>query len=229
MINGVRMVDETQTVEESSEVEKEYVVTSLETLKVMADPVRLHILESLVGHPMTVKELAKRLGTPAAKLYYHINLMEEHGLIKVVSQRIVSGILEKQYRTRAKSFDIDKGLLALGGSQDGGPLDMMLKVVFDATREDVRKAITLGLMKPTEEDPALRNGMLMRVVTRFSQDRLKEFQDRLLSLIKEFDSKENTEKKLEEGHEDEDQITYGFTVALFPFSSELPNSTTIID
>ncbi len=130
MMNGVRMSDEMQTFEEPFEVEKEYLVTSLETLKVMADPIRLHILEHLVAKPMTVKELAKRLGTTPTKLYYHINLMEEHGLIKVVSQRIVSGIVEKQYRTRAKSFDVDKSLLALGGNQAGGPLDIMRAVVF---------------------------------------------------------------------------------------------------
>src|SRR5215203_2248130 len=119
MVDGVTMSDEMQTFEEPFEVEKEYLVTSLETLKVMADPVRLHILENLVAKPMTVKELAKRLGSTPTKLYYHINLMEEHELIKVVSQRIVSGIVEKHYRTRAQSFDVDKSLLALGGNDAG--------------------------------------------------------------------------------------------------------------
>ena len=220
------MSDEMQTFEEPFEVEKEYLVTSLETLKVMADPVRLHILENLVAKPMTVKELAKRLGSTPTKLYYHINLMEEHGLIKVVSQRIVSGIVEKQYRTRAKSFDIDKSLLALGGNETGGPLDIMLGVVFDATREDVRRAIELGLMKPTEEDPTKRNGMIMRAVTKFSPERMGEFHERVLSLVKEFETKATSD-----GEEDENQglLTYGFTVALFPYPSEMQSTTTTID
>ena len=222
------MSDEMQTFEEPFEVEKEYLVTSLETLKVMADPVRLHILENLVAKPMTVKELAKRLGSTPTKLYYHINLMEEHELIKVVSQRIVSGIVEKHYRTRAQSFDVDKSLLALGGNDEGGPLDILLQVVFDATREDVRRAIELGLMKPTEEDSSKRNGMLMRSVTRLSPERVGEFQERLLALMKEFDDRDKDKSHEDQGNHN-GLLTYGFTVALFPFPSDLPSTTTTID
>lgn len=221
------MSDELRTTEEPFEIEKEYIVTNLETLKVMSDPVRLHILECLVEKASTVKELAKRLGTSTTKLYYHVNIMEEHGLIKVVGQSIVSGVLEKQYRTRAYSFDVDKSLFDLGGNQPGGPLDIMLQVIFDATRDDVRRAIEQGAMKPTEDDMEKRNGMLMRSITRLNKARLREFHERLISLLKEFGTKLDDDHK--DNLRDEDQMAYGLTVALFPFPDEAPNSTTIID
>ena len=73
----------------------------IETLRVLADPLRLRMLEVFGQHgrePLTVKEIARSLGEPLTKLYYHVNLLEQHGLIVVASSRLVSGILEKHYR-----------------------------------------------------------------------------------------------------------------------------------
>ncbi len=220
------MTDEIQTFEETFEPEKEYVVSSLETLKVVSDPIRLRILETLVVKAMTVKEVAARLGLTATKLYYHINLMEEHGLIRVVSQRIVSGIIEKQYRTRAYSFDVDKSLLAINPAEEGGPVDMMLHVVFDSTRDDVRNAIDKGLMTPGAGDPIKRNGIIFRSITKLTPEGVGEFQERLLALAKEFNLHINEGTPDEE---DETLRTYGFTVALFPMVEDIPNNRTTIN
>jgi hypothetical protein len=84
------------------------------------------------------------------------------------------------------------------------------------------------LMKPTEEDSNKRNGMLMRVVTKLSQERMGELQERILSLIREFDGKDR-ENRDTENAENEGLLTYGFTVALFPYPGELPGTTTTID
>jgi DNA-binding transcriptional ArsR family regulator len=220
------MPDEVQTFEETFEPEQEYVVTSLDTLKVASDPTRLRILECLVERPQTVKEVASRLGSTPTKLYYHVNLLEEHGLIKVVSQRIVSGIIEKQYRTRAYSFNVDKSLFALNSSEEGGPMDTMLKAIFDATRDDVRRAIEHGLLDPTEKDPVKRNGLTFRSIAKLSPDRLREFQERLLALVKEFGDFEDMKEREKRG---DTLQTYGLTVALFPFVNDMPNTRTTID
>jgi DNA-binding transcriptional ArsR family regulator len=220
------MPDEVQTFEDVFEPDKEYMVTSLETLKVVSDPIRLRILELLVEKSRTVKELASRLGSTPTKLYYHVNLLEEHGLLKVVSQRIVSGIIEKQYRTRAYSFNVDKAIFALNSDEEGGPVDAMLKLIFDATRDDVRQAIEQGLMKPSEQDPIKRNGMIFRSITKLAPEQLGEFQERLLALVKEFDCISDTPQKENQG---EALATYGFTVALFPFPGETPDNSAAID
>src|SRR4051812_17141092 len=89
------------------EPEALHMIADLETLRVIADPVRVQILEASVMEPRTVKQIARLLGIPATKLYYHINMMEEHGLLRVVGTRLVSGILEKQYRATAMSFSFD--------------------------------------------------------------------------------------------------------------------------
>src|SRR5918912_4209068 len=90
-------------------------ITDLDRLRVIADPLRLRILETLI-EPRTVKQVAAALGLAPTKLYYHINLLERHGLIVVVDTRLVSGILEKRYQAAARCFRVDHALLALSGS-----------------------------------------------------------------------------------------------------------------
>src|SRR5262252_9481402 len=94
------------------EPEKEIVVTDLETLKILSDALRARILDLLRAEPLTVKQLAARLGRPPKKLYYHINLMEQHGLIRVVNTRLISGIVEKTYRATAYLFLFEKEVFA---------------------------------------------------------------------------------------------------------------------
>lgn len=56
----------------------EMIITDLETLKVLADPLRLSIIEYL-SRPGTVKKIAEKLDKPPTKLYYHFNLLENMG------------------------------------------------------------------------------------------------------------------------------------------------------
>jgi DNA-binding transcriptional ArsR family regulator len=78
-------------------------VTSVDTLKALADPVRLAILTALMTaeaglRVMSVKELAAELGEPQTKLYRHVRQLEAAGLIRVASTRMVSGIVEQRYQ-----------------------------------------------------------------------------------------------------------------------------------
>ena len=73
-------------------IEEEYLVTDLETIKIISDPLRVQILEHIgltseVGKLITVKEIAEALDIPPTKLYYHINLLEKHDLIRVAETR----------------------------------------------------------------------------------------------------------------------------------------------
>lgn len=206
------MSDELQMVEESFEPEKQYVVKDLETLKVISDTTRIRVLEMLVEKACTVKELARVLDLTPTKLYYHINLLEEHGLIRVVGTRIVSGIIEKQYRTLAYSIDIDRSLLNLGTEGSDAALDKMLRVIFDATREDVRDALKQGLMDMGEDDPKKRRGLAFRTMAKLTPEQARNFQERLLEVIKEFSNISDALR----GNEPEDCRTYGLTVAFFP-------------
>jgi DNA-binding transcriptional ArsR family regulator len=78
-------------------------VTDVETLKALADPIRLSLLSALMRSSgklpvRSVKELAAQLGEPQTKLYRHVKHLEAADLIRAVSSRVVSGIVEQHYQ-----------------------------------------------------------------------------------------------------------------------------------
>ena len=69
---------DTGPVEKTFEPVAERVISDVETLKALSDPVRLRILETMVtaaDEAWTVKRLAKALDTNSTKLYHHINIL----------------------------------------------------------------------------------------------------------------------------------------------------------
>lgn len=74
-------------------------------LRAIADPLRSRMLE-LLATARTVKELAAELGRPPDRLYYHLGLLEKHGLVKVVDDRAA----ERRYVATSREILIDPGL-----------------------------------------------------------------------------------------------------------------------
>jgi DNA-binding transcriptional ArsR family regulator len=88
-------------------------VDDVETLKALADPLRLRILQRLMTREMpvrSVKELAAELAEPQTKLYRHMKQLEAVGLISAVSSRIVSGIVEQRYQSSQGELRLGAGL-----------------------------------------------------------------------------------------------------------------------
>lgn len=86
------------------------VIDDLATLRLLSDPLRLRLIEELGAQPTTVKVLAKAMAMKPNRLYYHVNLLEEHGLVRVTDTRIVSGIVERTYGLVAKHFAVSEDL-----------------------------------------------------------------------------------------------------------------------
>src|SRR5690242_8942448 len=67
----------------------ERVVSDAETLRAIADPLRIAMLEAMLTRAedaWSVKELAAVLGVPQTRLYHHIELLLERDLIRAASQ-----------------------------------------------------------------------------------------------------------------------------------------------
>ncbi len=61
-------------------------------------PLRLRIVQALVGRPMTAAELKEHLGDVApATLYRHINQLQAGGLLAVTGETPVRGVVERTY------------------------------------------------------------------------------------------------------------------------------------
>ena len=87
-----------------------HMIEDLATLQVIAEPLRAQIFEVLANDMLTVRQVSERLGLTPSRLYYHINLLEQHGLIQVVETRTVMNMIEKVYQAVAPNLEVADAL-----------------------------------------------------------------------------------------------------------------------
>lgn len=68
------------------------------------DPLRGRILQALRDRPATAKQLATQFGLAPSLLTYHLRILEEAGVVQIVAQRLVRGIVAKYYARTAQIF-----------------------------------------------------------------------------------------------------------------------------
>jgi DNA-binding transcriptional ArsR family regulator len=119
-------------------------VNNVAALKAMADPTRFAILTALMRTSdlpvMSVKELAAELGEPQTKLYRHVRQLEEAGLIRVASTRMVSGILEQRYQACQRDLTFGRGLVP----ENADDSERVLRTVLDRHRDGLFAAARAG-------------------------------------------------------------------------------------
>lgn len=188
----------------------ERVISDVETLKALSDPVRLRILETMVtaaDEAWTVKRLAAALGTNPTKLYHHINILEERELIVVAGTRVVSGIIETSYRIAQLSLRLDRALLSGAGADVRNSVHDVLAVIFDSVRDEIERGLAGGLIK-SSDDPL--SELLIRGLTMLPPDRAGELRKRLRALLEEFDVA--GPDQVEPG-----AVPFGYLLAIYPF------------
>ncbi|MGK5741571.1 helix-turn-helix domain-containing protein [Micromonospora sp. URMC 103] len=80
------------------------VVSAPEQLRALADPLRATLLELLLERAATVTEMAKAVNRPKSSVAYHVNLLVEVGLLRVVRTHRVRAIEERYYGRAARTF-----------------------------------------------------------------------------------------------------------------------------
>lgn len=187
------------------------VVEDLDVLRVLADPLRLRIMEAFARDadtPQTVKRVAATLGEGATKLYYHVNLLEERGLLVVVESRVVSGIIEKRYQPVARAITVDRSVLMR--DPDPSVTDAMgatVGAILTSAHDDVVDGLRSGRILTGAEAPAHRRAVIGKTLARLAPERAAAFSERLQALIAEFGEEESS---------DPDAIAYSLLVACYP-------------
>ena len=175
-------------------IEEEFHITDLETLKVISDPLRVQILERIglasdAGQLITVKQLAEELDRPPTKLYYHINLLEKHELIRVAETQVVSGIIEKHYQIRAKKLraDLDISKNTALDRDEGMALALSsIQTMFDTAYQNLEDSFQARLKAADdgESDPV---GMLSSQATmQLSPEEARAFIEEVNALISKY-------------------------------------------
>jgi aminopeptidase len=86
------------------------VLSDLEKVKAICDPLRIKLLKLLIKQDLTAKQLASSVHQSSSKIHYHVKELEKYGLIQLVYTAEKGGILEKYYRAVANNYFIDQSL-----------------------------------------------------------------------------------------------------------------------
>lgn len=180
----------TETLAVGTEPLEERLISDVETLRALSDPLRLRILEVMTAkanETFTVKRLAGALGTTQTKLYHHVNLLLERSLITVASQRVVSGIIETSYRVGQRNVRLDRSLLAA----DAPAMHATLTTIFDGARDDIERGLRAGTISTSEDADPSTKLLLARGLARVSPERAAELRERLVALFEAFSNEDD--------------------------------------
>jgi len=131
-------------------------------LKALGDPLRMQICDLVLERAMSVTDIAARVGRPKGTVAYHVDVLVDAGLLKVVRTRRVRAIDERFYGRVARTIVFPHA------GETGLP--------FIA---DVVAAWPVGLGDDVPGLTTLRHA-------RIPLDRAEEYRQRLLDLALEF-------------------------------------------
>ena len=161
-----------------------YFISEVDQVKALTDPLRAKILEVLVNHEMTTKQVAQYLGEPPTKLYRHVETLHKVGLIDMVRTNQKNGITEKYYRSVGRSFRIDQKLFA--PDLTAGAMDSAVEMMLNALETTVTE-IQEGLRKKVDESQDLTFTIHQKTLN-VSLDKIEELNDKLTAIIDEYAS-----------------------------------------
>jgi len=201
-----------------------HTITTLDALKVFSDPLRQQIIEALLEGAKTVKQIAAELDLAPTKLYYHVNLLEEHALIQVTETRIVSGIIEKHYMAAAREYAIERSLMTPGQTSGDEALEMTLDAMIEPIRTDLHKSMKQGLIDTSENAPEPHKFRMWRAMSQLSEEQAEAFYAQLEILIDEFNGfkDSNDSKNSKNPKTSENSVGgrhYGLLIGIYPATS----------
>ena len=174
-------------------------VASVGQLEALSSPVRMRILRHAGTH-ITVAELAERLGVPQTRLYYHINLLVDEGLLEQVDTRKSGARIERIYQRAAAQYRLSPELAQSVGD-DRKAAELAASVILEPARVEIEDSIEKVFRGG---DPA---GSFGRTVVRLSDEDVERFSRRLEELISEVAAC---------GSEDENAQLVALTTAFIP-------------
>lgn len=154
-----------------------------EHLEMLSDSTRLQLIE-LLFRPRSVRELAEQMGVPRTRLYHHVNLLEEAGMIRVVDTRQAGAQLEKIYQVAAYSFQPSRRYLETAEPREKA--HAVLTSIFRATEADFLRSVQEGAASledgATHRSMHIRRGLLV-----LERDRRHEFIEALEALYEKYE------------------------------------------
>ena len=181
---------------------------SLDQVRVLADSLRVRILEGYGQEARTTKQLAKILGEKPSKLYHHVEALEKVGLIRLEHTRQNRGTIEKYFRPVAETFRADASLFS--SPEPTEPLSPMEEVVtasLESAGDELRALFRSGGGERLESE-----GVFSRIRLRGSAEEIKTLRDGLEAWLHGI-----VEPREETGDEAQGEAgSWGCVIAFYP-------------
>jgi len=188
-----------------------YIIRELEQVKLLADPLRLRLLESFCREEKTTKQVANELDEKPTRLYHHVEALERVGLIRLARTQQNRGTVEKYYRAVAMSFRAEPGLFSstLGGeAKETDVLTDLSTTLFDRTAREFREASQHADAQPATLE---EEGLITMAEVHASTERIIRLRDRLMEVLQEVSSEDEADDA-DEKH----QRRFRLAIILFP-------------
>src|SRR5579864_2560422 len=147
-------------------------VSSLEALRVVSDSWRHRILALLIREALTPSEIAARLKIARTRVYYHLDILREHGFIRVIEERPVAAMIERTYRACAQRFKVDRQMLAAKSSES--ELNDAQAALLERAADDLRASSSSS------------DVLVMRAFTRLTKARASELRSEIVALVDKY-------------------------------------------
>lgn len=181
--------------------------------RALASPLRLELVgQFTAGYPMSVAELAGRMGRSAASLYHHVRKLEGVGLLQRAGERVEGGRPKALYLPVARSFQLGADPADAEGRGD------ILKTLATAFRM-AHSELDEALQDPDrDQDGPTREVYATRLHARLTPAALAKLNGHIDAMM---------ELLLEEGQHDEipDDAEHfvSLTLALLPLRNREPH------
>lgn len=175
-------------------------IHDLDTLQLVNDPFRMRILTLLAQEPLAVRSLADRLEVPVTRLYYHVNLLEQRGLIEVVERRKVGAMTQRLYRAVAEGYRASAALVE-SIEDDQLSAAVVVATVVEGARADAESALGRRL-----DDGQQHQVAMGRYFIQLTPERFEHWSNELRKLVETMANEET----------DESTDLYTFTMVLAP-------------
>lgn len=194
-------------------------LTSLDQLKALADPLRRRLLGAMAKEPVTTKQVARRIGESASKLYHHVDVLAEAGLLTLVETRQNRGAVEKYYQTVAIEFTISPELLRMAPQADEihGNIQAMVVDTLQSGLADAAHLLNIQRVREETGDEVFAPITITHKRLRLSPEQVRELTTQFKSWI----------EAAEDAHVPDDGFEYTLTVTFFPLddsASDTPSN-----
>ncbi len=193
-------------------MKESFVLKTLAKIKILADPIRMKILDAFSKKPMTTKQVSELLNKKPTALYHHVNVLEEAGFIELIKKKRKRGTVEKYYQVVAKRFTIDRKLFELmpEAKETVMELQAMVTGFLNDTLYEVRQSINEKLIGKEDE---LSRAIIARTHICASKDKIKKLKKKIEKWLKECDEVDSQDGEVE----------YGLTLVFYPVKKRKNN------